>query len=414
MELTDFVPYAVALALGLLVGMQRERSKNEVAGVRTFALITVLGTLAAHLSQTFGGWVLASAWIALAAMIGVGNVARIAQDDTDPGITTELAALVMFGVGAALKVELTPLALAVGGLVTVLLYWKRPLHDVVKRIGDREFRAVMNFTLLALVILPVLPNRDYGPFQVLNPFQIWLMVVLIVGISVAAYMVYRLLGARSGTLVTGILGGLISSTATTVSYARRSRDLEGSAKVAAAVIMIASTVVFGRVLFEVAVVAPSVFPRIAGPLAAMIVIMALITLPSLFGLRKQEAGLAEQEGDPAQIGTAIVFGALYALVLLAVAASKAYFGEGALYLVAGISGLTDMDAITLSTAQLVRAEQLDASTGWRVILVASMANLVFKFGAVAALSKARLRRRIAVLFGLALAGGALLLLLWPG
>ncbi|HSR51924.1 MAG TPA: MgtC/SapB family protein [Acidobacteriota bacterium] len=413
MQITEFIPYAVALALGLLVGMQRERSKNEVAGVRTFALITVLGTLAAHLSQSFGGWVLASAWLALAAMIGVGNAARVAKDESTPGITTELAALVMFGVGAALQIGFTPLALAVGGLVTVLLYWKGPLHKAVERIGDREFRAVMNVTLLALVILPVLPNRHYGPFQVLNPFEIWLMVVLIVGISVAAYMAYRLLGARTGTLLTGALGGLISSTATTVSYARRSRDSDSSAKVAAAVIMIASTVVFGRVLFEVALVAPDVFPHVAGPLAAMIAIMALITSPLLFRLRRQAGQSAEQEGDPAQIGTAIIFGFLYALILLAVAASKTYFGEGALYVVAGISGLTDMDAITLSTAQMVKAGRVEASTGWRVILVASMANLLFKFGAVAALSKARLRRRIALLFGLALVGGALLIVLWP-
>jgi uncharacterized membrane protein (DUF4010 family) len=238
------------------------------------------------------------------------------------------------------------------------------------------------------------------------------MVVLIVGISLGGYVAFHLLGARGGTLVAGILGGLISSTATTLSNARRAKAEPAHAGPAAALILVASCVVFARVLLEIAVVAPRIFGRVAPPLAAMMALMALLAAAAFRRGTGGGAG-AVDEKPPAELKPAIVFGLLYAVVLLFIAFARERFGHGGLYAVAGLSGLTEMDAITLSTAELAEKSALDAETAWRVILVGSMANLVFKGAVVAALGSRELRARVGVLFGLALAGGGAILWLWP-
>ena len=148
----------LAGGLGLLVGMQREWTKGVLAGIRTFPLITVFGALSALLAERFGGWTVAAALLSLAGMVVIGNVTKLQKGDIDPGLTTEMAMLVMFGVGAAVVVGYTALAIATGGSVAVLLHWKRPLHRLVHRIGANDFRAIIRLVVIALVILPVLPN----------------------------------------------------------------------------------------------------------------------------------------------------------------------------------------------------------------------------------------------------------------
>ncbi len=416
---TVFVDLALALGLGLLVGLQREWADTRVAGIRTFPLIALFGTLTGLLALAFGGWPVVAGFLALGAVVVMGDlsllrIAEVRGEEPDPGLTTEVAALVMFAVGALLPLGYRGPGIVLGGTVAVLLHWKRPLHDLVERIGTDDVQAMMRFVLLALVILPVLPNRSFGPYEVLNPFEIWLMVVLIVGISLGAYVASRLLGRRGGTLAAGVLGGFISSTATTVSYARRSTEGEGWVPSAAVVIMIASTAVFVRVLGEVSVVAPGILGAVAPPLGVVMAYMLALSAGAfLIERRRMGSGIEEERSPPSELGAAIAFGVLYALVLLGVAVAKEHLGEGGLYLVAGLSGLTDMDAITLSTAQLARAGELAESTTWRLILVGALANVVFKGAVVAVLGARGLTRRIAVLFGLTLVGGAAVLLLWP-
>ena len=401
-----------ALGLGLLVGLQREWGEEHVAGIRTFAMITVFGTVTGQTAAAVGGWVVAAGLLAVAAMIIVGGLVKLHAGQIGTGLTTEIAALLMYGVGAALALgEMVP-AVMVGGGVAVLLHWKKPLHALVERFGKKDLRAIIQLTLIALVILPILPNKTYGPYDVLNPFAIWLMVVLIVGISVGSYIAYKFLGPRAGTLLGGVLGGLISSTATTVSYARRSRRAPDSAPAAALVILIASAIVFLRVGGEVAIVAPHVLWRILPPLAVMAALMIALSAALYLLARRQPPRLSLEE-DPSQLRAAVVFGLLYAGILFAVAAVKVHFGSGGLYVVAGLSGLTDVDAITLSTAQLIKAQRLPADTGWRMILLAGMSNILFKGAAVALLGHRTLWKRIAVVFGIALAGGAALLAFWP-
>jgi uncharacterized membrane protein (DUF4010 family) len=403
----------IALGLGLLVGLQRERADSAVAGFRTFPLVTLLGTMCAVLAASFGGWVVGAGLIAVCALAVLGNVLEMKSGRVDPGVTTEVALLVMFGVGVFLSVGPMPLAIALGGTVAVLLHYKPQMHSAAGRLGEKDFRAVMQFVLITLVILPVLPNQAYGPFAVLNPFHIWLMVVLIVGISLAGYVAFKLLGRRAGTLAGGLLGGLISSTATTVSYARRSKEVPETSQVAAGVILIASTVVFGRVLVEVAAVAPGFLAVAATPIGVVMAVMGSLALVMLLRPHAGPAILPEPD-NPTELKPALLFAGLYALVLLAVAAAKEFFGDRGMYAVAVLSGLTDMDAITLSVAQLVQQGGLAENTGWRLILVASMANMAFKAGMVAVLGSRALRGWVIALFSVALVVGMLVLWLWPG
>lgn len=405
----------IAGGLGLLVGLQRERSKHAMAGIRTFPLLAILGVLSGWLAQEHGGWIVAGGFVAVAGLTMLANWIRArTSDDVDPGMTTEVAVLVMFGVGAILAMGAVLEGVVVGAGVALLLHWKDPLHAFAEKLGSADFAAIMRLTLLTLVILPVLPNRAYGPYEVINPFQIWLMVVLIVGISLGGYVAYRLFGERAGPLAAGALGGLISSTATSVSYARRSADRPQRSEAAALVVTLASTVVFFRVLVELAVVSRSALAASWMPLTAMTFLMILVSLGLFLFGAGPPAPEREDREPPSTLGSALVFGLLYAAVLLGVAFAQDRFGQSGAYVVAGLSGLTDVDAITLSTAQLLETGEVDRDLGWRLILVGSLANLVFKGGVVALMGSPSMRARIGVAFTAAIGGGTAILLLWPG
>jgi uncharacterized membrane protein (DUF4010 family) len=401
----------LSLGLGMLIGLQRERAHKAVGGIRTFPLITLLGTICGQLAQHYGGWIIAGAFVAVAALLFIVNLPR-AQAGDGGGLTTEVAVLLLFALGAYLTVGPMWIVVVVGGVVALLLHWKTPLHRFAGAVGDKDMHAMMLFVLISMVILPVLPNKPFGPYGVFNPFDIWLMVVLIVGISLGGYVAYKIFGGKAGVLLSGILGGVISSTATTVSSARQSKQSTVAAGLVSLLIMVAATVSVLRVIIEIAVVASRSFPQLALPLGAMFAAMALISAGLFFFTRRDEARLSEQD-NPAQLKAALIFAAIYALIKFAVAAGKEHFGTSGLYVVAVISGMTDMDAITLSTARLVDAQQVDASTGWRTILIAALANLAFKGTAVAVLGSRPLALRVAVLFALSGVAGGLILWLWP-
>jgi uncharacterized membrane protein (DUF4010 family) len=202
-------------------------------------------------------------------------------------------------------------------------------------------KAVMQFALISLVILPVLPNRTYGPFAVLNPRNIWWMVVLIVGINLGGYITYKFLGQRAGIVLGGILGGLVSSTATTVSYAKRAAVAPGAIGPAAIVIMIAFTVVFARLLLEIATVATAFIPVAAPWLVALLILSAVGSFALWLKSDKDHDEMPEQE-NPSELKSALLFGLIYTVVLFVVAAVKELYGNRGLYVVAALSGMTDI------------------------------------------------------------------------
>ena len=450
MEFIIFKQLALSFLLGLLVGIQRERVGTRLAGMRTFPMISVFGTVCGFLATVYGTWILFAGMLSLTLVAVIPHLiylvtytaARVQRDDApapkttledtsdrDLGVTTLMAILMMYAVGALMTVpNMMFEAVAVGGGIALLLYFKPELHGIAKRLADSDMRAIMQFVLITCIILPVLPNEKFGPaaYKVINPFESWLMVVLIVGMSLFGYIVYMFLGRDAGVLLGGVLGGSISSTATTVSACRQAAGNASYSSVAAITIMIASTVVFVRVMLETVVVCPDFFALCAPPLAIM---MGSVLLPALVlwaWVRKEPASQMPEQKNPTQLRSAITFGLLYTLILFVMAVAQQKAGGMGMMVVAGLSGLTDMDAITLSTARMAAAELAEHGDailknppveslfhgGWRLLIVAALGNLFFKLGIIRMMADRTLFNRIAMLFAFPATAAVLLLLFW--
>lgn len=403
----------IALGLGLLVGLQREWEHNRIAGLRTFAFISLAGALSAIVAQVYGGWVMGAALVAFALMTVPGYVASLRDPEADPGLTTEIAMLVVFLTGAVTVLGHRMIAVVIAGSVMVLLQEKNTLHRMVHRIGESELREIARLVLIGLVILPLLPDKSYGQNGLLNPFSIWLMVVLIVGISLAAYLASKYLGEGKGTLIAGILGGLISSTATTVSLARRSQNPLSRTPPLAAIALISAAVVFLRVIAEVVIVGPVVYLRMLAPLLAMAALTICIAVLCHRLAVRSEPQVSDDEPPPSELKSAVMFGLLYVFVLFAVDFAREHFGSSGLYAVAAISGLTDMDAITLSTASLANAGKIAPETAWRVILTGGLANVLFKGALVLSMGSRPFMKPVLLGFLATLLGGMSILWWWP-
>lgn len=392
---------AIAAGLGLIVGLQREHAASPLAGLRTFPLITLLGFSAALL----GPWPLAAVTLALGLLVAIGVYTT--ADRQDPGITTEAAMLLMFAVGALLATDHRLLALAIGASTAVLLEFKGELHGFAAKLSHDDLRAIMRFVLLSLVVLPALPDRAYGPFDVLNPRQIWWMVVLVVGIDLAGYLSGKL-WPESNLIWQGLLGGLISSTATTAAYARRVASASASRDLAALIIALASAVVFVRIGGELAAVSWPLWIQAAPGLGAVGAALALTIVWFWFRFRQRESAGRPASANPTELAGAFWFAGIYCAVLLASAAVRVYLGDTWLGLVSVIGGLTDVDAITLSMAHLVNTGKLEAPVAERMILIAAAANLVFKAALAAWIAGRDLAKNLSQIFAPA---GILLLLL---
>ncbi len=351
----------------------------------------------------------------MAASILVGAIERTKGRDLDPdreiGLTTEFAIVLMFVVGVFLALGPHSVAVVTAGVVLVLLHMKDALHTFAGRIGEKDARAIAQFTLISLVILPVLPNETYGPYDVLNPRNIWLMVVLVVSISLAGYIARRIVGPRAGVILGGLLGGAISSTATTASYARQTGASLVGPNAACVALILASVVSYARVIVELGVVAPDNLADMAPPFAIMMAVLTLAAGVAILTTKREGAAETEHR-NPTELKTALIFGAAYAAIILAVAAADDMFGDRGLYVVAVISGLHDMDAITLSTGRLVERGDLGLAVGWRAVLVASLSNLVFKLAIAWALGGRSLAWRLALATAAGLAAGVALLIWW--
>lgn len=416
MDYTDLSTLGIAFGLGLLVGLQRQRTDNKMAGVRTFTLISILGVMSAFLTRDLENpYLLPVIGLCLTGLLIVANLIKLKKfENADIGQTTEVAALLMFAIGAYLVLGNQVIGIIVGGVMAILLYVKEHLHDFIENLMEKDLAAIMTFAGISLIVLPILPNQTYGPFDVINPHNIWLMVVLIVGISVVGYFIYKFLGKRAGIISNGILGGLISSTATTVSYAKKTKDVGRVDLIAAFIITTASAIALVRVMVEVGVVIPEKLNSIVLPLFFELVCMAILCGALFYFINKEKNSDEMPEPDnPAQFKSALVFGLLYGIILLAVAFTKERFGNDGLYIVSIISGLTDVDAITLSISNLMKNDGLATSTGWRLILLASMSNLLFKGIMAAILGTKRLMKWIGMSFGISIVIGLLIMWLWP-
>jgi uncharacterized membrane protein (DUF4010 family) len=397
--------FATALGIGLLVGMERERRPESAAGLRTFALVSMLGCLFALLSDKTGGpWILLTGLLVVAgAMIASNFSAR--QEEQYRGFTTEAAIIVTYGLGAAVWFGQATLAVMLAIATTVLLYFKAELSRFSRRMTPKDINSILQFAVLSLVVLPILPSQDYGPYGALNPRQIWWMVVLISGLALAGYLALRIIGARHGAALLGIFGGLASSTATTMMFSRHARDHVHLVRMAAIVILIANLMVMIRLGVVAGVVAPSLVGQIAVIFACGLVPGLALTL---YGWKILNAGgelPMPSFKNPTELKTAISFGLLYAIVLLASAWLQDIAGNRGLYIVALASGLTDADASVLSALRLYNLEKIPATQAVTAVTLALMANLVFKIGLVVSIGGGQLARH--ALPGLLAIGGGM-------
>lgn len=391
--------FLTSLAIGLLIGLERERTPSAKAGLRTFALVAVLGTLLAMLSARLGSpWLVIAGLLAVAGMI-VAAYLNTPTEENDPGTTTVVALLLSYGLGVLIWFGLSTLAVMLAIGITTLLYFKPELRGFTQRLSRRDLVAVLQFSVLTFIVLPILPNQDYGPYNAFNPHQAWLMVVLISGISLAGYAALHMVGTRYGAPLLGFLGGLVSSTATTMIYAKHGKANQAMTNIAAAVIVIASMVVLLRLLVVSSVVAygtlPGLVPLFAGGLFAGMA----ASLYSWHKASKVTELYIPETSNPAELHSAIGFGLLYVAVLLGSAWMADLAGSQGLYAVALVSGLTDVDAITLSSLRLFNLGQLSEHQTVTAIAIAFLSNVAFKFGMVVFIGGRALAKPVAIGFG---------------
>ena len=374
----------VALAIGLMVGMEREwrvrhdeDAPGERAGLRTFGLIGVLGGLAGLLQPNAGGWVLAALLLTIAALM----IGRRRKDDAGTpleDVTTMVAALVVALLGTLATNGMPQLAAATAVVVVVLLNLKPTLHRWIDALSRIELRAVLRLLVISLVILPVLPDQGYGPYAALNPRTIWLFVVLISLLSFVGYLAIRILGPSRGYLATGFFGGLVSSTATTAALARLGRQDTKAVFPLAAGIALSNAVMAVRMIVIVAAISPSLAIAAAWPLGwAALVAFAFALLLWHANKDATKGGKGIELGNPFDIGPALKLAALLAVIQVLAAFFEDRYGQSGLQVLAAIAGLVDVDAITLTVARgTANGSAVDPAV--TALLIAAFANAVFK------------------------------------
>jgi uncharacterized membrane protein (DUF4010 family) len=398
----DLNPRTIALSFfvvaitGALVGLEREPGEGKpgrnFAGIRTYPIIALLGALCGMLALQWGGMVVLGGLAVVTVLLAVSFVHDRAPLEAipKPGLTSEVAALVVFVLGAVPFAEGIGLAhegrllltIALGATLTGLLSLRTTLHRFARAVDTADLHATVQFVLLASVALPLVPDIDLGPYDALNPHGITLVIALVAGISFLGYAAVRVLGARQGIGLVGLFGGLVSSTAVTLTFSGRGRDNPRLAPACAMAIVLASTVMFPRVLVLIWALDAALVPHIAVPFVAMLAVGAVGT--GLLWLRQKGSPTDEGEpvafSNPFQLSEAFKVGLVFAVVLVVAAWAQRELGDAGVYLSAATAGLTDVDPVVLSMARLHADGALDTTTTVRAITLAALVNTMVKGG----------------------------------
>ena len=380
-----FERLGVALAIGLLIGLERGweyRSLPEggrVAGIRTFGLVSVFGAIAVQLGGPYHELFLSASILAIAILMGVGYWRETIRSE-DVSITTSIAALLTFGFGAMAGTGHLTIASSAAVVITLILGFRLELHSMVAHIEREELFATLRLLLISVVMLPILPNRAMGPWSALNPYQIWWMVVLIAAISYVGYFAIKFLGERRGVIVTGLFGGMTSSTAVALTLSPIARDRKMRELVAAAIIA-ASTIMFPRLLLIAIAVAPAFAVSLVAPLAAATLVGAAGAGWFAWRSRNAKPGATAKEvepGNPLKLWFAIKFGLMLAVIMILARAAKGLLGDRGMFTIAGLSGLVDAAPITLSVSAMTNQGQAKPETAEIAILIAAAVNTILK------------------------------------
>jgi len=410
--LEQAMPFAVSLAIGALVGIERQRSQaNEPAGlpggIRTFPLIAVLGCTAAWLGATVGVAAFAVIAGALGALVIAAYVFTSLRGDI--GMTTEVAALLTFALGAMTYGGQALLASGLAVAATVLLSARKPLHELARKVEEEDLYAALKLAVVSVIVLPMLPDVRFGPepFRIFNPFKIWLLVVLIAGLGFLGYVGLKVLGASRGVGVAGLLGGIVSSTAVTLSFAGRSREAPDLSRACALGIALAWATMFVRVLIDVAIAHAPLVPRVAVPVGAAVLAGAAGALVLYRRARDASVPPEVEYRNPFSLLSATKFGLLFAAVLFVARFAQIQFADTGVLVAAALSGLVDVDAMTLAAARMVASGELSPAAGVRTILVTVASNTMTKAVLAASLGSPELRRALLPVAAATVAAGAI-------
>ncbi|MCX8207601.1 MAG: MgtC/SapB family protein [Methanothrix sp.] len=411
MEFADLYPFVMAMIIGALIGIERQRRIIEdktrgVAGLRTFVLIALLGALAASLSEVFGDLFIVVAYAGFLILVGIGY-ATASRIIGWLDFTSAVAAAITFLLGALCYFEESMLlAVALSILVTWTLATRKVAHRYVEAISDTELLDTLKMGLVALVILPLLPDRALDPLEVLNPRRIWMMVVLVSLISYVGYILIRVLGDDRGLALTGILGGIVSSTAVTMSMASEVKERGQSLASAVFATTLASCTMFPRILLIVMLVNMELLL----PLSAQLAAMAGVGVALAYVYRKNAAPIegGVKHKDPFRLVPALKFGALFTFILFVTKLASISLGDTGSYAAGVISGLADVDAVVLAMATLA-AGSISSETAVIAIMLAAITNTALKLSIAFVMGSREFGMEMAKVFVPMMAAGILML-----
>ena len=400
-----FRNFAIALFIGALVGIERERKIDnddlQFGGLRTFILIAMAGAICAWIDLEIGSGLLFVAGAGgLTLMIAVSYWAASQRAERLPGITTEMSAIVVYLLGGGTILGFPEVTVALAIAASAILTYKTTLHDLVDRLDVEDLYAGLKLLFATFIVLPLLPDRPLDPWGSLNPYLLWWLVILISSLSLVGYIAVRWLGPERGLAVTGFFGGLVSSTAMTLSFARRSKAASDPPGLVAMGILLAWTVMSVRVMIAVAILNPG----LVLPLLPAIGALGLASLGSVAFLYWRASGRTDPSAsraesgptklkNPFSLGQAMKFGGLFAAVLLAVALAREFLPTQYIYVVAFFAGLTDVDAISLSLANAA-GDDLSTQVAVVGIIIAALANTWTKAGVVMSLGSRAVAGRV--------------------
>jgi uncharacterized membrane protein (DUF4010 family) len=401
MQFADLYPFIISLLIGALIGTERQRRLAEekirgVAGLRTFTLIALLGTLCANMAVYYSQEFIIVAFGTFMLLVGIGYYSAASRTQGRLDLTSAVAAILTFVLGSLCYFDdrrLLSIALAV--VITWVLATRKITHRYVEAISETDLLDTLKMGIIALVIYPFLPDQPLDPFNVLNPRQIWLMVVLVSLIGYIGYVMIRILGAERGLSLTGVLGGLVSSTAVTTAMAAEVRVQKEIISSAVFATTIASCTMFPRILFIVLVINKDIFFSLLPQLGSMTV--AGVGLAVVLLRKKDPVGKNVVLKDPFKMLPALKFGAFFAIVLLTSKLASIYFGDAGTYAASVIAGLVDVDAITLSMATLAKST-LEQNIAVTAITLAAITNTLVKLAIAYILGTREFGNRIAAIF----------------
>ncbi|MBU0667064.1 MAG: MgtC/SapB family protein [Nanoarchaeota archaeon] len=423
-DFTIFLRFLLALLLGALIGAERERfaklrDEYLFGGIRTFMFISLLGALSAYIAEMYFSWFIAFSFSAVLILIAISYFAATKfSKGASIGLTAEITGLLVFIIGLiTFKGELI-FAVVLAIIITTVLYMRDTLHKLIKKVSREEMYGTLIFAIIAFVILPFLPNQTYGPLDVFNPYKIWLMVVFISGLGYVGYILIKLLGSKKGLGLTGFLGGLVSSTAVTMSFATSSKTEKNAKTVRLFVFatLIANAVMFVRVIIEVYVVNRMILGKLLIPLGVMFIVALAgafymwLSSKNSTTITNKAQKIEVTHTSPLSLGPALKFGLLFGVVLFVIKFAQIYFGNKGIFLASLVSGFVDVDAITLSMASLAGTE-ISAKVAATAITIAVMSNTVIKFIYAAIFGSKSFRKSLGVVFALMMVAGIVSILL---